>query len=199
LALGPRFAQVLLDAQAGDEGAWRALYEELSGPLLTYFRLRGCVDPEDLVGDVFLQLARHMAGFHGDEGAFWGWVFLVARHRLADERRRRRRRPTVPYGDPGSPEMPAAIDVEAEAMARAEVAKLDSLLTGLTPEQREVLVLRVVADLSLDQVAAILGKRTGAVKQLQRRALQNLRRGVEGRGVEGRGVEGRDLADGPGV
>ena len=49
------------------------------------------------------------------------------------------------------------------------------MLEGLARDHREVLALRVVADLSIEQVAGIMGKSQGAIKQLQRRALQNLK------------------------
>ena len=55
-----------------------------------------------------------------------------------------------------------------------------TLLAGLTEEQREVLSLRVVADLTVEQVAEVVGRSAGAVKALQRRALATLRRQIEG-------------------
>ena len=185
MPLGPRFPKILDDARAGDEGAWRALYDDLAPPLGAYFQVRGAPDPDDLVGDVFLQLARNVADFHGDEGAFRGWTFLVARHRLSDDRRRRRRRPTTSFGDAGPPDAAATTDVEGQALDRAELEALAPLLRELTPDQREVLALRVVADLSVEDVARVLGKRAGAVKQLQRRALATLHRAVEGRDLPG--------------
>ena len=57
--------------------------------------------------------------------------------------------------------------------------RVDELLQTLSPDQREVLLMRVVADLTLEQTAAALGKRVGAVKALQHRALASLRRVME--------------------
>jgi len=70
-------------------------------------------------------------------------------------------------------------DVEREALANVGAEWADALLSSLPPDQRAVIALRVTADLSLEQVAAILDKRVGAVKSLQHRALAALRRRCE--------------------
>src|SRR5688572_21347639 len=89
MPLGADFPGVLAAAQAGEERAWA----ELSGPLRRSLRARGAREPDDLVGEVFVQLARRLGRFRGDEAALRGWVFLIARNRLVDELRRGRRRP----------------------------------------------------------------------------------------------------------
>ena len=54
------------------------------------------------------------------------------------------------------------------------------LLSSLTPDQRDVVALRVFGELTLDEVATVVGKGTGAVKALQRRGLDSLRRQLDG-------------------
>ncbi|MGH2783303.1 MAG: RNA polymerase sigma factor [Acidimicrobiia bacterium] len=183
MPLGAEFAAVLTAAQAGEERAWAALYDELSGRLLRYLRARGARDADDLVGEVFVQLARGLAHFRGDEAALRGWAFLIARNRLLDELRRGRRHPVEALDNVDDGVLAAGGDTEVEAMARLGSARLRGLLDVLTPDQRDVLLLRIVGDLSLEQVAATLGKRVGAVTQLQRRALAALRRELEREGV----------------
>ena len=181
MALGDDFSEVLASAQGGDEGAWRLLYDELSGPLLGYLRANGAREAEEVLGDVFLQLASHLPTFEGNEGALRGWAFLVARNRLIDERRRHTRRPTEPLT--GGETDRRGGDTELDALASLGLGRVGELLADLTPEQREVLTLRVVADLPLEEVARIVGRRVGAVKQLQHRALAALRRRIEREGV----------------
>lgn len=147
-------------------GAYRALAPAVLG----YLRGAGAADPDDLLGEVFLHVARDMGRFRGDDQDLRRWVFTIARHRLVDDRRRRAARPrpadaVVP--DAPAPEAPAPFDAE-----------LVAALAALTDEQREVVVLRFVADLSLSEVARITGRRVGAVKALQARALENLARAV---------------------
>jgi RNA polymerase sigma factor (sigma-70 family) len=69
-------------------------------------------------------------------------------------------------------------DVEAEAIARLAQERVQALLGRLSADQRDVLVLRVLADLSVDETAAVLGKSYEAVKALQRRGLASLRRAL---------------------
>jgi RNA polymerase sigma factor (sigma-70 family) len=168
------FAGVLEAAREGAEWAWSRLYHDLSGPVLGYLRTRGAAEPEDLLGEVFVQVARNAAAFEGDYGAFRSWVFTVAHHRIVDERRYRARRPVDPGEIPDTTCGPA--DTETEALAGLATEQVVTMLATLTPEQRDVLLLRIVGDLSVEEVARIVGRRPGAVKALQRRGLDSLRR-----------------------
>lgn len=147
------------------------LYRRLAPRVLGYLRAHGALDPEDVLGEVFHQVARDVRRVRGDDEAVRRWVFTVARNRLIDDHRRRAARPQradAPIPDLPAPTLaPTDLDPELQAALRA-----------LTPEQREVVVLRFVADLSLQDVARITRRRVGAVKSLQARALDNLARTV---------------------
>jgi RNA polymerase sigma-70 factor (ECF subfamily) len=184
LALGNRaFEDVLEAAKSGAEWAWETIYRELAGPVMGYLSSRGAADPEDLTSDVFLRVARGIDGFEGDERGFRSWIFVIAHRRLLDERRAIARRPVLgelPADE--SPEAPAG-DVESEALDRLAVAELKRAFDRLTDGQRDVLVLRIVADLSLEETARVLGMPIGAVKSMQRRALQSIRKILDQKGV----------------
>jgi RNA polymerase sigma factor (sigma-70 family) len=166
---------LLFAAQTGAEWAWDRLYRELAPVVRGYLVAHGAVDPDDLLGEVWLQVARNIGTFAGDEAGFRSWVFMVAHHRLIDERRRRARRPEKAVDDQtGDDWAGVAPSAEAEALLEVETAAVRRLLAGLTEEQRQVLTLRILGDLTVDQVAGVLGKRPGAVKALQRRALRAL-------------------------
>ena len=143
-----------------------AVYDELAPAVTGYFRTRGAADPEASCGDVFVDVARRLDTFRGDAAALRRWVFTIAHNRLVDELRSAARQREVVTDAP--PEVAAHDDV---AVDRDLVDALDAL----TDEQREVLVLRFVADLPIRDVAEILGKRSGAVKMLQARGLDELR------------------------
>jgi RNA polymerase sigma-70 factor (ECF subfamily) len=151
----------------------------MAGPCLGYLRGRGGREPEDLVGELFLQLARNISTFTGNEAEFRSWVFLVAHHRLVDERRALARRREDPVPAPDLEEIGGVGDVEADAMERVGTAGVRRLISRLTPDQQDVLLLRILADLTVEEVARILGKRVGAVKALQRRALSALHREID--------------------
>lgn len=152
-----------------------AVYRGLAAPVLGYFRAQGAADPEDLVGEVFLQVARDRYRFRDadDPVAVRRWVFTIARHRLIDAVRLARRRPQPAPGPVPDAAAPATEDgLDPELLAA---------LAALTDDQREVVVLRFVADLPLEDVARVTRRRVGAVKALQHRALANLRAAVSPR------------------
>jgi RNA polymerase sigma-70 factor, ECF subfamily len=173
--LGERFDVALAAARTGEEWAWRAFYKELAPRVQGYLRARGGeLDSDDLVGEVFLQLTRDLSSFEGSEAEFRAWVMTIAHHRLLDERRRRSSRPTEVAAPEELPESPGG-DVEEEALARMEEERVHRALAGLSEEQRSVLLLRILGDLTVEQVACALGKSPGAVKALQRRGLEALK------------------------
>lgn len=174
----PGFENVLAAAQEGSEWAWEILVRQLSPRLLRFFSVRGVPDPEALVGEVFVDLARNLATFEGDESSFRSWVFVIAYRRMADEWRRLRRRPEeTPMETPPEPahSAPSAEDEAIDLLSSAEAAQLLAVLTDV---QRDVILLRVVAGLSLQETADAMGRRVGAIKALQRRAIAALRREI---------------------
>ncbi|MGH9275790.1 MAG: RNA polymerase sigma factor [Acidimicrobiales bacterium] len=133
-----------------------------------YLRGRGVADADDLLSEVFLQVARSLPRFRGDEDHLRAWVFTIARNRVVDGHRRRSTRPMladVPVPERAAPAHEDPVDPE-----------LLGALAQLTPDQREVVVLRFVADLPLEEVASITGRTEGAVKSMQHRALAQLAR-----------------------
>ena len=169
----PAATDALLDAaRRGDSAAFQTLFERISRPLRAFASARGAMDPDGLVNDALAEAFRGLPSFVGGEDAFRGFVFHIARRRLIDEYRRSNRRvQTVPITD--RMDAVGAADPAAEVAARDRAVRLVGMLTE---DQRDVILLRVVADLSIDETAAALGKPVTAVKALQRRALGTLRR-----------------------
>ena len=169
------FEQVLFAARAGAEWAWERLYAELAPGVRGYVRANGAADPDDLVSEVFLQVVRGLDGFRGEEPAFRGWVYTIAHRRLVDDLRRRSRRPSTPV-EPGTlagVEL-AGGDVEDEAHAAIDEERVRAAIDTLPADQRAVLLLRILGDLTIEQIAEAVGKKPGAVKALQRRALRRI-------------------------
>lgn len=167
-------ASAIERAQAGDARGFETLFRAFGPSIVGYFRARNVSDPDGLANDVFLRAFRTVHTFHGDGARFRSWLFTIARNTAIDDSRRRRRRvaeaPLEHAADPASG------DVEADALARLARARVDTLLAGLSPDQREVITLRIVADLTVEETAAVVGKGYEAVKGLQRRGLASLRR-----------------------
>jgi RNA polymerase sigma-70 factor, ECF subfamily len=170
-----RFSSLLAAARDGDEAAWEELYGSLAPALLGYLRANGAPDPEDVLGEVFLQVARDIPRFEGEESGFRSWVFTIAHHRLIDARRHSARRPVELSPEPPEP-AERADDAAQEALAQIGLEEVTRVLGSLSPDQREVLLLRVVGDLTVEDTANAVGKRPGAVKALQRRGLAAVKR-----------------------
>lgn len=170
-------------ACAGDRAALRAVYEALAPKVLGYLRSYGVSDPEATTSDVFLAVLPKLADLHGGAAGLRTLVFSVAHARMVDDRRTQARRPpTVDYR-PSEDARPVP-SAEEQAMQALSADWVRTVLEPLPTDQREVLRLRVIADLSLAQVAEIMGRSEGAVKQLQRRALVSLRAALADRQVK---------------
>jgi RNA polymerase sigma-70 factor (ECF subfamily) len=172
------FPTLLAAARQGAEWAWTNLYREYSPALLRYLRAQGAREPEDLLGEVFVQVVRNLATFDGAESAFRSWVFMIARNRLIDERRRSGRNPVEPAPDSAIAELAGSGHAEDDALRRISDARVIEVLGRLTADQRDVLFLRLFARMTAEEIAAVIGKRRGAVKALQSRALSALRREI---------------------
>ncbi len=131
------------------------------------------------MGEAFLQIVRDLHTFDGDEEKFRSWVFTIAHHRLIDARRKAKRRPFDPTPHEDIARESPVEHSEEDVLDQFAAEELRELIDELTEDQRAVVLLRVVADLSIQEVADTLGKSQGAVKQLQRRGLASLRRRIE--------------------
>ncbi len=173
------FAVTLAGAQGGEPQALRDLFEWLGPPIAGFLRSRGATDADGTANEVFLRAFRTVQTFRGDAYQFRTWVFTITRNLLIDERRRAARRVELVFDDLNGGRRDPAGDAEEDALAALGDERVAELLRQLSPEQREVIALRVIADLSIDQVAAITGRGYEAVKALQRRGLAALKRVIE--------------------
>jgi RNA polymerase sigma factor (sigma-70 family) len=176
-------AELVVAAQAGAAWAFTRLWERFAGPVAGYLRLQGAAEPEDLTSEVFLAAFTGLGRFRGDGAAFRSWLFTIAHRRLIDERRRRGRRVATTELEASAGETLEGGDAETEALTGLGTERVLRLLADLSPDQRDVLALRILGDLTVEQVADALGKRAGAVKALQRRGLEALRRKFSEEGV----------------
>ena len=152
--------------------------------VLGYLRARRAADPEDLLGEVFLQLVRDIRRFEGGASEFRSWVFVVAHHRFLDDVRSRRRRPVELASDEDLERAGPTGDAQSEALLNLGWMEVRRLLEGLSEGQREVILLRVLGDMKVAEIAEALGRRPGAVQALLRRGLAALKKQIERKGVQ---------------
>lgn len=176
--MGEAFDSTLAAARTGAEWAWTNLYRQFSPAVLGYLRAQRVPEPEDLTAEVFYQVVRSLGQFEGDEAAFRSWVFVIAHRKIVDDSRHRKRRPVVPAEAQTLEVRGPSGDVEHEAMTRLSLGNVSALLSQLTDNQRDVLLLRIIGGLSLEETADVLDVRSGAVSALQSRAIKRLRKAM---------------------
>lgn len=187
--LGQAFDEVLVAAQSGAGWAFTRLYEELAGVVTGYLRQQGAREPDDVASETFLHVFNGIRRFAGDEDAFRSWVFTIAHRRLVDERRRLARRPELAAVDDVDAEPDVGPAPDHTVIGEAHWAELEQHLAVLTRLQRDVVLLRVVAGLTVSETAALLDRSQDAVRQLQHRGLRALEEGL-GAGLAGDAVAG---------
>jgi len=170
---GRAFEEVLASARAGDDVAFAELWRWLHPPLLRWLSVVARWDVEDVESEVWLSIACGLDSFEGGERDFRGWVFTVARRRAIDWARRRQRRPrsaALDGVDVADPKGSSSALVDASGALAAAL----TLLRQLTPDQAEVVSLRVIVGMSVAETSAVVGKTEGAVRVLCHRGLRTL-------------------------
>jgi RNA polymerase sigma-70 factor (ECF subfamily) len=183
LARGGLTQADLVAARQREPAAVARVYTAYAPALFRFFmaELGNRQDAQDLTGNVFVSAIEGLPKFRGPVQALVGWLFRIARNDLYDFRRRQGRTPGLAPLDDHLDEAAVAAgaeDPEELAIERLEGGRVMAALQELSPDQREVLLLRMVAGMTAPEVAAVLRKTTGAVKALQHRGLASLARAL---------------------
>ena len=161
-------------AKEGDRDAWARLYEANFDRIYRFLaaRTQGAMEAEDMTEQVFLKAYQSLDGFRWRGVGFTPWLFRIARNQAIDCQRRKGSEQKF-LSNPPAP--PGEKDPEALVEEKAMVEEVLSHLPRLTIAQQEVIRLRFAAELSIQEVAEILGKSPGAIKALQHAAIEALR------------------------
>jgi len=166
--------EALEAARGGAEWAIAVLFQSIQPDLLRFLSYRARDVADDLASETWLAIAQRLPGFSGSISEFRALLFTIARRRVVDHYRKQGRRATsVPLGEANDAR---SSDDVAEHVIEAIVSQqaIDRLVERLPESQAEVIILRVVAGLSSDEVAKVTGRSPGAVRVLQHRALARL-------------------------
>lgn len=168
-------AALVTAAKAGSAGAFGELYERYRDAIYRFCLARTGTahDAEDLVADVFVKALRSLDRYQDRGLPFAAFLYRIARNAAIDRVRVLKQPLSV---DALVSEPPSGQDVEREAALGVERSILLAALTRLKPDHREVIVLRFVEGYAAVEVAAMLGRTEGAIRTLQHRALEHLRR-----------------------
>lgn len=176
-----------------DPQAWAEIYERFSGALLGFFvnQLHDRATAEDMTADVFLEALRAAERFGGNLTDLRSWLFRIGRNNLIDHFRHQRRSPSSPLEDAQEAELARitpSVDPSDAAVASLERQRVRDAINALSPDQREVILLRLSGGLNAPQIAEIVAKSSGAVKALQHRAMVSLAKTLRPEAAPGAGT-----------
>jgi RNA polymerase sigma-70 factor (ECF subfamily) len=176
--------RALVEAAKADPARFDALYRKYLAQVYSYayYELRDVHEAEDATERTFMAALTGLVRFEeraqpaDGEGAstFRVWLFQIARHAVAERRRRLRRRPETGLDAAGA--IAAPLDVEGEAARRDDAAEALRAIARLQGDRRRAIVLRFVDEMSTAEIAGVLGRSEGAVRVLIHRALRSLAR-----------------------
>jgi RNA polymerase sigma-70 factor (ECF subfamily) len=164
----------LIEAAQAEPARFVDLYERHFHRVYAYVARRASsrAEAEDITSEVFVQALTNLRKYEWRGIPFVAWLIRIAANALADRWRQASRDSYDPPPDvPGGRE---AEEIERRAM-------VFELVDRLPDAQRQVIEMRFMDQKSIREIAAALDRSEGAVKQLQLRALENLRRHLEGR------------------
>lgn len=171
--------ELITRAQQGEAQAVGALYDQHRSALFRFVWAR-VGDPtlaEDLTGDVFMRMLTALPRYRPSAVPFRVWLYRIARNRLIDHYRQTRARPVVPLSAIETHNAPDS-DLPLLVEQKLSAAEVQRALTQLPETHSEVLALRFLSGLSVEETAATLGKTQAAVKAAQHRGLAALRRAL---------------------
>lgn len=171
-------------ARRGEKDALREIYTLYFPPIFQYIRLRvdNVQHAEDIASDVFLSMLKAFQSHNAPRKSLRGWLFRVARNIISDHYGRGQRfsmttlEEWLPSNDDANPEIQLMRNLSRERAREA--------VQQLAFEQQEVIILRFGHSLSIQDTASIMGKSSSAIKSLQFRAVNNLRRILQDTGIE---------------
>ncbi len=163
----------------GDSDAWAWFFDEFSGPIAGYARRMGVSDPDDVTGTVLETVARSVGNFSGSHSQFRSWVFSIAHARIVDDHRRRDRRPEVEFTESHD-----RTQAGADTLVVSGDPELEAAMNQLTEEQRSMLHLRFVLELSTKEIARVTDKSEVATRVALHRCSKRLRELLSGGDLE---------------
>jgi RNA polymerase sigma-70 factor (ECF subfamily) len=180
--------RLLIEAAQKDRACFAEVYEKYFELVYGYVarRTRDRAKAEDLTSEVFRKALQNLSRFKWTGAPFGAWLLRIAANLIADKLKREAREQNRPVsvdeiaaqggGNPSTPSSGTAETQQQELEECERRARLFKLVDELAEDQRRVVVMRFAEDKSIKQIASNLGRSEGAVKQLQFRALENLRK-----------------------
>jgi RNA polymerase sigma-70 factor (ECF subfamily) len=167
----------LVESAQRDPARFGDLYEHYFELVYAYVvrRTRDRNEAEDLTAEVFHKALRSLPRFKWTGAPFAAWLFRIASNMISDRAKRAAREGNL-GSDQSDPEIRAPQSQQADLEQSEDSAALFRLVDRLAEDQRLVLRMRFAEERSISEIAHTLGRSEGAIKQLQFRALENVRK-----------------------
>lgn len=164
-------------AKAGDRTAFSELYRTFFAPVYRYiyFRVRSRQEAEDITQNVFIRTYQSVARYEEQGKHPLAYFMAAARNAVISHWRRKREVLSDAPEDAAPPDLHRTANLEHEVDDRHEFDRVSRAMEQLTDDQREVLTLKFVSELSNREIARLMDKREDAVRQIQVRGLAALR------------------------
>ncbi|MGN6522675.1 MAG: RNA polymerase sigma factor [Actinomycetes bacterium] len=172
--IGDAFGETLAAAQAGDVHAGALIYRSTHPLLLRYLQATVREQAEDVASETWSRAVVHLANFTGGERELRAWLVTIARNVITDQARKRARRGFEMLDDGSGLDQPDHVTPESVIEDHDATRRALDLVATLPPEVAQMVLLRVVVGLEVDEVARIVHKRPGTVRVAVHRALQRL-------------------------
>lgn len=167
--------ELIRRAKNGDQDALGHIWRTYQHLLVRYFRGRGMSEPEDLCSNVWIEVARSLKRFDGGEDDFRRWLFTIAsRTRIDEIRASTRRKDRNDKAERLNPTQTTAADTADVVDRQASLDRAVALVSTLPPDQAEAVMLRIVGEMNVAEIAAIMGRSEGSVRVLVHRGLKKL-------------------------
>lgn len=158
----PNYDQLVEEAVGGSDSAFTLLWRHFQ-PRMVRYLATFTNDPEDLCSEVWIKVATSIKSFQGDSKAFKGWIYTIARNSATDLARKKKREGIT-----------SELDERDWTSDNSTMVEVMDLIKRLPQEYAEIILLRIVADLEVNDVAEIVGKTPGNVRVLTHRGLKQL-------------------------
>ncbi len=165
-------------AQTGDTQAYGKLYDQYAPAIYRFIAAKVATrqEAEDLMHEVFLSAWQKLPTFQEQGFPFGSWLYKIARNRTIDYYRTKKQNASIDDEQAGFDQLPdLGMKVEAAVDQQFDIDAIKGALSQLNDEQREVIEMRFMSDLSPAEIASIIGKKEGTVRIIQFRALKKLK------------------------
>lgn len=176
LVLGRAGTEELTRKQTAVERLFETHFERVARYIAV--RIGSVSDAEDLASEVFVRALRTVESFQETGAPMEAWIFKIAHNISIDYLRQKGRRPAVPLDE--SLLLPARDNPGEDAERQQEIEELNKAVKQLSEAQRQVLALRFGAEMTSEEAAQVMGKKPGAVREMQSAAVKKLRELLEG-------------------